>query len=109
MDDIAILSPQDSGTGFVIHAYQDFGRRDPRGPRITVFPDRTSADWGVSISVPAEDGEQPLVAGDRSRFAERELARVIDFVRQNRDVLLRYWHDGLYSTRGFLRDLAPAR
>jgi hypothetical protein len=35
------------------------------------------------------------------------MAKVIAFVRRNRQVLLRSWNDDLYATSDLLRDLRP--
>jgi hypothetical protein len=80
MDEMTPLSPKDSGTGVIVHVYQDFDRRTPRGPHIKVFPGRPSAGGGVSISIPISEGATPRVlAGDTTKFTTRGFAKVIAF------------------------------
>jgi len=107
MDDVTRLAPRDSGTAFVIAVYADFTHRSRYDPRVTVFPGR-SLHGGVSISIPSDEGEQPMiVSGVGARFSESDLARVIEFVRINRGTLTRCWNDDMYSTRELLADLLP--
>jgi hypothetical protein len=108
MDDFTRLSPRDSGTGFIICVYSDFTHSSCYDPCITVFPGRCSAGGGVTISVPTDQDLQPkVVSGVRSRFSVSDMAKVIAFVRRNRQVLLRSWNDDLYATSDLLRDLRP--
>ncbi len=102
------LSPQDSGTGSWIHVFEDFNGTARHGPRIRVYPGRQSQGNEVFISVPTHEGEQPqVVAGDRSHFEERALARVLEFVALNREALLRHWNDDQYSGKALLHDVKP--
>ncbi len=108
LEEMSNLSPATSGTGFIIHVYQDYRHEARHGPQIRVFPGHPSAGGGVSISIPGRQGITPtVICGDTSQFSAVELDKVFAFVAGNREALLRYWRDDLYFDSELLHDLKP--
>ncbi len=106
--EMANVTPAETGLPFGIylsHRGRDQGRAQ-HGPRVKAYPEGFDVARS-EIVITVEEEPRVMRVPRKPRIAARDLAQLVAFVRQNREVLLRYWEDNDMGTRELLDALRP--
>lgn len=102
----ASLGPETTGFEYPVHVYQVWDRKPVGRPRLRLFQ---GPRWErpISISIPETHEEEPRVVAGKVTIPTQDLERVFEWVRRNREILLRYWNDAenFYDTMAFIEGL----